>query len=101
MAIKLPHNATQIGVNFSDAYWRISAVNISFRAGHPEKHNVGITVSVYANAAAAAIEGTQHVAWMEYTAPLSDFNSPSGNDFIAECYSWLNAYTDLSDGKPV
>jgi len=95
MAIK--HNITQetsqYGIKFDGAYYRIVTAAISRQRGADPKFTVMIDLSGYA---ATPTDDTREVDFKRYDAPLDAVEAASGATFLAKCYAWVMAQSDMS-----
>ena len=101
MAIKnnIAEGASQYGIAFKDAYYRIVTAAISRERGADPKFSVMIDLSAYATS--SPTDDTREVDFKRYTANLSDINSSAGDQFIDKCYSWVMAQSDMDGSTAV
>jgi len=100
MAIQnnIAEGASQYGIAFNNAYYRIVTAAISRQRGDP-KFQVMIDLSAYATA--SPTDDTREVDFKRYHANLDDINASSGDAFLDKCYSWVMAQADMSGSTAV
>jgi hypothetical protein len=96
MAIQnnIAEGASQYGISFNNAYYRIVTAAVSRQRGTDPKFSVVIDLSAYATA--TPTDDTREVDFKRYNAPLDDINSASGDTFLDKCYAWVMAQSDMS-----
>ena len=96
MAIQhnIAEGASQFGISFNNAYYRIVTAAVSRQRGTDPKFTVMIDLSAYATA--TPTDDTREVDFKRYNAPLDDINSASGDTFLDKCYAWVMAQSDMS-----
>lgn len=101
MAIQLniTQGASQYGVAFNNAYYRIVTASVSRQRDSDFKFEVNIDLSAYATNSPA--ENTREVDFKRYTANLTDIEAKSGDDFLSKCYAWVMAQSDMSGSSAV
>ena len=101
MAIKnnIAENASEFGIKFDDAYYRIVTAAISRQRGTDPKFSVMIDLSGYASSSPA--DDTKEVQFKRYHANLTDIESASGDEFLDKCYSWVMAQDDMDGSTAV
>ncbi len=101
MAIQhtISQNASQYGISFNDAYYRIVTASISRQLGTDPKFMVMIDLSAYATSSPTS--DTREVDFKRYEANLTDIETASGSAFLDKCYSWVMAQDDMSGSTAV
>ena len=90
----IAEGASQYGIAFNNAYYRIVTAAVSRQRGTDPKFTVMIDLSAYATA--TPTDDTREVDFKRYNAPLDDINSASGDTFLDKCYAWVMAQSDMS-----
>ena len=95
MAIQhnIAEGASQYGIAFNNAYYRIVTAAVSRQRGTDPKFSVMIDLSAYATN--SPTEDTREVDFKRYNANLTDINASSGDAFLDKCYSWVMAQDDM------
>jgi hypothetical protein len=95
MAIQhnIEQGASQYGIAFNNAYYRIVTAAISRQRGDDQKFSVMIDLSGYA---ATPDDDTREVDFKRYNAPLTEIEAAAGNTFMAQCYAWVMAQADMA-----
>jgi len=98
MAIKnnIAESASQYGIKFDNAYYRIVSTSINRQRGTDPKFQVMIDLSAYATA--SPDDDTREVDFKRYHANLTDIEALSGDTFLDKCYKWVMAQSDM-DGS--
>ena len=101
MAIRnnIAESASQYGIAFQDAYYRIVTAAISRQRGSDSKFQVMIDLSGYASS--SPTDNTREVDFKRYNANLDDINASSGDAFLDKCYSWVMAQDDMAGSTAV
>jgi hypothetical protein len=101
MAIQnnIAEGASQYGIAFNNAYYRIMLASVSRQRGSDPKFEVTIDLSAYATS--SPTDDTREVDFKRYTANLSDVNGSVGDQFIDKCYSWVMAQDDMTGSTAV
>ena len=84
---------SQYGIAFNGAYYRIVTAAVSRQRGTDPKFSVMIDLSGYA---AIPDDDTREVDFKRYNAPLDAVEAASGATFLAKCYAWVMAQSDMS-----
>jgi hypothetical protein len=96
----ITHNITKAasnyGIKFDGAYYRIVTAAVSRQRGTDPKFSVMIDLSGYA---ATPDDDTREVDFKRYDAPLDAVEAASGATFLAKCYAWVMAQSDMSGSK--
>ena len=103
MAIQhtISQSASDYGISFNDAYYRIVTTSVSRQraeGGNP-KFSVMIDLSAYATATPG--DDTREVDFKRYNSNLDDVQSSSGDAFMDKCYSWVMAQDDMNGSTAV
>ena len=100
MAIQntIAEGASQYGIAFNNAYYRIVTAAISRQRGTDPKFQVMIDLSGYAT---SPTEDTREVDFKRYNASLDEINASSGDAFLDKCYSWVMAQDDMAGSTAV
>lgn len=99
MALNLDLMASQYGVPFTGAYFRITAVVIG-RHRNPEiKFSVMIDIAGYASR--TPTDETREIDMRRYHAPLAEVESQFGTEFLAKCYNWVANQPDMAGSTPI
>tara|TARA_R100001463_G_scaffold53145_2_gene104126 strand:+ start:1302 stop:1607 length:306 start_codon:yes stop_codon:yes gene_type:complete len=101
MAIQnnIAEGASQYGISFNNAYYRIVTAAVSRQRGTDPKFSVVIDLSAYATA--TPTDDTREVDFKRYNAPLDGINSASGDTFLDKCYAWVMSQSDMSGSSAV
>ncbi len=101
MAIKnnIAESASEFGIKFDNAYYRIVTSSISRQRGSDPKFAVMIDLSGYASSSPG--DDTKEVDFKRYHADLTDVNAASGDAFLDKCYAWVMAQDDMSGSTAV
>ena len=101
MAIKhnIAEGASQYGIAFNNAYYRIATAAVSRQNGNDPKFSVMIDLSAYATS--SPTENTREVDFKRYNANLTDVEAKSGATFLDKCYAWVMAQDDMSGSTAV
>tara|TARA_R110002012_G_scaffold316543_2_gene531638 strand:+ start:310 stop:615 length:306 start_codon:yes stop_codon:yes gene_type:complete len=101
MAIKnnIAESASQYGIAFNNAYYRIVTASISRQRGSDHKFSVMIDLSAYASA--SPDDDTREVEFRRYHANLTDIEAASGDEFLDKCYAWVMAQDDMDGSSAV
>lgn len=89
---------SQYGIKFDGAYYRIVTTAVSRQRGADPKFEVMIDLSGYA---ATPDDDTREVDFKRYNAPLDAVEAVSGATFLAKCYAWVMAQSDMSGSSAV
>ena len=84
---------SQYGIAFNGAYYRIVTAAVSRQRGADPKFTVMIDLLGYA---ATPDHDTREVDFKRYHAPLDAVEAASGATFLAKCYAWVMAQSDMS-----
>ena len=95
----IAEGASQYGIAFNNAYYRIVTAAISRQRGSDPKFQVMIDLSAYATA--SPTDDTREVDFKRYGANLDDINAASGDAFLDKCYSWVMAQDDMAGSTAV
>lgn len=95
MAIQhnIEQGASQYGIAFNNAYYRIVTAAISRQRGDDQKFSVMIDLSGYA---ATPDDDTREVDFKRYNASLPDIEAAAGDTFMGQCYTWVMAQSDMA-----
>ena len=98
MAIQhnIAEGASQYGIAFNNAYYRIVTAAVSRQRGTDPKFTVMIDLSAYATS--SPTDDTREVDFKRYSANLADVEAASGATFMDKCYAWVMAQDDM-DGS--
>ncbi len=101
MAIQhtISQSASDYGISFNDAYYRIVTTSISRQLGTDPKFMVMIDLSAYATSSPA--DDTREVDFKRYSANLTDVEAASGSTFLDKCYAWVMAQDDMDGSSAV
>lgn len=101
MAIRnnIEEGASQYGIAFNNAYYRIVTAAISRQRGTDPKFQVMIDLSGFASS--SPTDDTAPVDFKRYNANLDDINAASGDAFLDKCYSWVMAQADMAGSTAV
>ena len=96
MAIQnnIAEGASQYGIAFNNAYYRIVTAAISRQRGSDPKFTVMIDLSAYATS--SPTDDTREVDFKRYSANLTDVEAASGATFMDKCYNWVMAQDDMT-----
>lgn len=102
MAIQhtIPEGASEYGISFNNAYYRIVMATISRERGSDPKFLVTIDLSAYATGSNLT-DDTKSVDFKRFHAPLDDINSSSGDAFLDKCYTWVMAQSEMNGSTAV
>lgn len=101
MAIKnnIAESASQYGIKFDNAYYRIVSTSINRQRGTDPKFQVIIDLSAYASA--SPDDDTREVEFRRYQANLTDVEAASGDEFLDKCYAWVMTQDDMDGSTAV
>lgn len=101
MAIKnnITESASQYGIAFSNAYYRITSTSINRQRSTDPKFSVLIDLAGYASS--SPDDNTREVDFKRYEAALESINAASGDAFLDKCYSWIMAQDDMDGSTAV
>ena len=102
MAIRnnIAESASQYGIAFNNAYYRIITAAISRQRGSDPKFEVMIDLSAYATS--SPTDDTREVDFKRYHASLDDIMQvPTGDAFLDKCYSWVMTQDDMAGSTAV
>ncbi len=101
MAIQnnIAEGASQYGIAFNNAYYRIVTAAVSRQRGTNPKFSVMIDLSAYATA--TPNDDTREVDFKRYSANLTDIEAASGDSFLDKCYNWVMAQDDMTGSSAV
>jgi hypothetical protein len=101
MAIQhnIAEGASQYGIAFNNAYYRIVTAAVSRQRGTDPKFSVMIDLSAYATA--TPNDDTREVDFKRYNANLTDIEAASGTTFLDKCYAWVMAQADMDGSTAV
>jgi len=96
MAIQhnITEGASQYGIAFNNAYYRIVSASVSRQRGTDPKFTVSIDLSAYATT--TPTDDTREVDFKRYDANLTDIEAASGDAFLDKCYAWVMAQDDMA-----
>jgi hypothetical protein len=94
MAIQLDLSTSQYGVPFAGAYFRIVTAAISRTRSAESRHSVMMDVAGYATQ--PGDDDTRDVDFRRYHCPLAEVESQAGDNFLAKCYAWVMAQSDMA-----
>jgi len=93
MAIQLDLSTSQYGVPFTGVYFRIVTVAVRRTRDANNRHSVMLDVVGYATR--PSDDDTRDVDFRRYHAPLSEVEAQTGSTFLAKCYAWVMAQSDM------
>ena len=101
MAIQhnIEEGASQYGIAFNNAYYRIVTAAVSRQRGSDPKFSVMIDLSAYATPTPS--DDTREVDFKRYSANLTDIEAKSGDTFLDKCYAWVMAQEDMTGSTAV
>tara|TARA_R110002012_G_scaffold204977_3_gene374838 strand:+ start:518 stop:823 length:306 start_codon:yes stop_codon:yes gene_type:complete len=101
MAIQnnIAESASEFGIKFDNAYYRIVTSSISRQRGSDPKFAVMIDLSGYASS--SPDDDTREVDFKRYHANLTDIEATSGDTFLNKCYTWVMAQADMDGSTAV
>jgi hypothetical protein len=101
MAIQhnIEEGASQYGIAFNNAYYRIVTAAVSRQRGSDPKFTVMIDLSAYATN--SPTDDTREVDFKRYNANLTDIEAASGDAFVDKCYAWVMAQADMDGSTAV
>ena len=101
MAIQhtISQNASQYGISFNDAYYRIVTASISRQLGTDPKFMVMIDLSAYATSSPTS--DTREVDFVRFETALDNVNASSGDTFLDKCYTWVMAQAEMTGSTAV
>ena len=101
MAIQynIAEGASQYGIAFNNAYYRIVTAAVSRQRGSDPKFSVMIDLSAYATN--SPTDDTREVDFKRYNANLTDIEAASGDAFVDKCYAWVMAQSDMNGSTAV
>lgn len=101
MAIQhtISQSASDYGISFNDAYYRIVTASISRQLGTDPKFMVMIDLSAYATSSPTS--DTREVNFVRFETALDNVNASSGDTFLDKCYTWVMAQDAMSGSTAV
>lgn len=101
MAIQnnIAEGASQYGIAFNDAYYRIVTASVTRQRGTDPKFSVMIDLSAYATN--SPTDDTREVDFKRYSANLTDVEAKSGSTFLDKCYTWVMDQDDMDGSTAV
>ena len=99
MAIQIDLQASQFGVPFAGAYFRIVTAAVSRQRQGSHKFSVMLDVAGYGTS--SPTDDTQPVDFRRYHAPLEDIEAQAGTTFLDRCYAWVMAQDDMAGSVAV
>ena len=101
MAIQhnIAEGASQYGIAFNNAYYRIVTASVSRQRGNDPKFSVMIDLSAYATS--TPTDDTREVDFRRYNANLTDIEAKSGSTFLDKCYAWVMDQNDMDGSTAV
>ena len=101
MAIQhnIAEGASQYGIAFNNAYYRIVTAAVSRQRGSDPKFTVMIDLSAYATN--SPTDDTREVDFKRYNANLTDIEAASGDAFVDKCYAWVMDQSDMDGSTAV
>lgn len=101
MAIQhnIAEGASQYGIAFNNAYYRIVTASLSRQRGTDPKFSVMIDLSAYATS--TPTDDTREVDFKRYHANLTDIEAKSGSTFLDKCYAWVMDQDDMDGSTAV
>jgi hypothetical protein len=101
MAIQhnIAESASQYGIAFNDAYYRIVTASVTRQRGTDPKFSVMIDLSAYATN--SPTDDTREVDFKRYSANLTDVEAKSGSTFLDKCYAWVMDQDDMDGSTAV
>lgn len=97
--INIAEGASQYGIAFGNAYYRIATAGISRQRGTDPKFSVMIDLSAYATSSPTS--DTREVDFKRYHADLDAVEAQSGSTFLEKCYTWVMAQSDMNGSTAV
>lgn len=94
MAIQIDLQASQFGVPFAGAYFRIVTAAVSRQRQGEHKFSVMLDVAGYGTAAPG--DDTREVDFRRYHTPLEDVEAQQGATFLDRCYAWVMTQDDMA-----
>lgn len=94
MAIQIDLSASQFGVPFAGAYFRIVTAAISRQRQGGAKFSVMVDVAGYG--AANPKDNTREIDFRRYHAPLEEVDAQQGATFLDRCYAWVMSQSDMT-----
>jgi len=100
MAIQhtIEEGASQYGISFNDAYYRVATCSIQRQNGEL-KFVVMIDLPAYATA--SPTENTREVDFKRYIADLDEVEAMVADSFTGKCYLWVMSQPDMVGSTPV
>jgi hypothetical protein len=99
MAIQIDIQTSQFGVPFQGAYFRIVAAVLTRQRQEDPRHTVMIDVAGYATQ--PQNEDTREVDFRRYHASASEVFAQDGENFLAQCYTWVMSQPDMTGSEGV
>ena len=101
MAIQnnIAEGASQYGIAFNNAYYRIVTASVTRQRGTDPKFSVMIDLSAYATN--SPTDDTREVDFKRYSANLTDVEAKSGSTFLDKCYTWVMDQDDMDGSTAV
>ena len=104
MAIQnnIAEGASQYGIAFNNAYYRIVTAAISRqRVADPNEPKFSVRIDLSAYATSTPTDNTREVDFKRYSANLTDIEAKTGDTFLDKCYAWVMDQDDMSGSTAV
>lgn len=95
MAIQVDIKASQFGVPFTSAYFRIESATVA-RQRQTAPHKFTVTLDVAGYGTQSPADDTRPVDFQRHHVPLEDIESQSEEEFLGKCYAWLMQQDSMS-----
>ena len=99
MAIQINLSASQYGIPFQGAYFRIVTAAVSRTRDADNRHSVMLDVVGYATQ--PQDDDTRDVDFRRYHVAASEIYAQPGENFLAQCYSWVMTQADMAGAQAV
>jgi hypothetical protein len=99
MALNFDLAASQYGVGFAGAYFRIATAAV-MRQRNPER-KFSVMIDIVGYATHTPDDNTREVDARRYYAPLDEVEAQFGTEFLAKCYNWVANQPDMAGSTPV
>lgn len=97
MAIEIDLQSSEFGVPFAGAYFRVVTAAVSRLRGGDRS----VMIDVVGYATKPTNDDTKEIAFMRYHVPYLDVESQVADDFVAKCYLWVMAQSEMVGASAV
>ena len=96
MAIQIDLSASQFGIPFTGAYFRIGNVSVMRQRERYGEAKFSVVIDVLGYGTSAPTDDTQPVDTRRYHVALEDIEAQAGEKFLEKVYAWLMMQDSMS-----